>query len=222
MVARNIFRQTLNQIRSGVQFEVKNALNQYINPQVISTLIAVGDKDSDALLDAILAGDISQFLSTRGDKNIDSTELRLRVRNRIKQLLATNRDGLRKNWKTEVNKVLADVMSQLEKTKKDLPKPKDIISPTSAPTVSVPIPTGEGGCKPGYKSCPRCGINCIQANCNEIPSGHYSYESYCICGSSGSISENPKDPNKECYRPADYAACPGCLYACVHFEENCP
>jgi hypothetical protein len=201
---------------------VKNALSRYVRPEVINTLIATGDKDADSLLDAILAGDISEFFAGQGNKDLDMNEIKMRVRDRIKEILKNNKDSLKNNWRNEINKVIKEVMAELEKTKKNLPQVKDIISPTSVPATSVPIPTGEGGCKSGYKLCPRCGISCIQANCNEIESGHYSYESYCICGSSGSIAENPKDPNKECYRGADYAACPGCLYACVHFEEDCP
>jgi hypothetical protein len=222
MVARNVFRQTLNQIKTGVQFEVKNALSRYVNPEVISTLIAAGDNDADSLLDAILAGDISEYMSGQGDKNIDLNELKMRVRDRVKEILATNKDDLRKNWKREVNKVIAEVKAELEKVKKDLPQVKEIVSPTEVPAAAAPIPTGEGGCKQGYKLCPQCGISCIQANCDQVEAGHLSYEGYCICGSSGSIAENPKDPNKECYRKPDYAACPGCLYACVHFDEDCP
>ncbi len=79
-----------------------------------------------------------------------------------------------------------------------------------------------GDCAPGYRFDPRSGVGCVQENCASVPSAHYSYEGYCVCGSSGSIAENPKDPNLECAYPADHAGCPGCVFACVHLDEKCP
>lgn len=90
-----------------------------------------------------------------------------------------------------------------------------LVAPSSAPAAF-------GDCPAGFVFDPRSGVGCKQADCNNVPNGHWSYEGYCVCGSSGSINENPKDPNKECAYPGDYAACPGCLYACVHFDEECP
>ena len=77
-------------------------------------------------------------------------------------------------------------------------------------------------CSPGYEFKPSSGVGCVQIDCNNIADAHYGYVGDCICGSSGSMYENPEDPNKECYRDFDYESCPGCLYACVHFDENCP
>jgi hypothetical protein len=79
-----------------------------------------------------------------------------------------------------------------------------------------------GDCPAGFVFDPRSGVGCKQADCASIPSAHYSYEGYCVCGSSGSINENPSDPNKECGYPSEHSACPGCLYACVHLNEECP
>ena len=84
------------------------------------------------------------------------------------------------------------------------------------------VPPGPEDCGPGYIFDTRAGPKCIQENCNDIEHAHYSYTFDCICGSSGSINENPEDPNKECSYPSDYKACPGCLYACVPFDEPCP
>lgn len=76
-------------------------------------------------------------------------------------------------------------------------------------------------CASGYKFDRMSGVGCVQANCNDIKNAHYSYEGHCICGSSGSINENPKDPNKECAYSNENKACPGCVYACVHLDEKC-
>ena len=76
-------------------------------------------------------------------------------------------------------------------------------------------------CNEGYEFSPRF-ILCIQSDCNEVEHAHYSYTGYCICGSSGSVNEKPEDPNKACARAEDYPGCPGCIYACVHLDENCP
>jgi hypothetical protein len=77
-------------------------------------------------------------------------------------------------------------------------------------------------CNQGYEFKPRSGVGCVQIDCPDIPNAHYSYTGTCVCGSSGSINENPDDPNQECYRSRDYKDCPGCVYACVHLDERCP
>ena len=77
-------------------------------------------------------------------------------------------------------------------------------------------------CRPGYKFNRNSGVGCQQENCGSVPGAHYSYEGHCICGSSGSINENPDDPNKACSYRNDHESCPGCVYACVHVDEECP
>lgn len=81
---------------------------------------------------------------------------------------------------------------------------------------------GPDDCKPGYEWRPRSGVGCVQTNCNDVPDAHWGYTQDCVCGSSGSINENPNDPNKECHYPQDHASCPGCVYACVYADEECP
>lgn len=76
-------------------------------------------------------------------------------------------------------------------------------------------------CAPGYVFNRNSGVGCQQKNCYDVPSAHYSYEGYCICGSSGSINENPADPNKACSHGNENESCPGCVYACVHADEEC-
>ncbi len=77
-------------------------------------------------------------------------------------------------------------------------------------------------CPKGYVFNSNSGVGCQQENCGSIPGAHYSYVGYCICGSSGSINENPDDPNKACGYDNGYSGCPGCVYACVHADEECP
>jgi hypothetical protein len=79
-----------------------------------------------------------------------------------------------------------------------------------------------GDCPPGYYFDARSGIGCKQTHCADIQYAHYSYEGYCVCGSSGSTTEDPTQPNKECYVTAEEKTCPGCLAKCVHFNEPCP
>lgn len=88
--------------------------------------------------------------------------------------------------------------------------------------VANDINAGITDCKPGYKFNRNSGVGCQQENCYDVPSAHYSYEGYCICGSSGSINEKPTDPNKACRYDNSNTSCPGCVYACVHTNESCP
>ncbi|MCK4623342.1 MAG: hypothetical protein KAT62_14155 [Desulfuromonadales bacterium] len=67
----------------------------------------------------------------------------------------------------------------------------------------------------------RKSANCIQSDCFDIPHAHYTPGGQCVCGSSGSMMENPSDPNKECILPKN-PSCQGCVYACVGLNDLCP
>lgn len=86
----------------------------------------------------------------------------------------------------------------------------------------APVHGAFGDCPEGYFFDRMSGVGCKQTHCADVPHGHWSYEGYCVCGSSGSTQENPLDPNKECYLPREDTSCSGCLAKCVHFNEPCP
>lgn len=88
------------------------------------------------------------------------------------------------------------------------------------PIVTLAISSDD--CENGYIWDANSGVGCIQEDCNIIPNAHYSYVQDCVCGSSGSMYEDPLDSNTECYYPFDYESCPGCVYACVGADEECP
>ena len=79
-----------------------------------------------------------------------------------------------------------------------------------------------GDCRPGYERSGWFSNECVQVDCETVTHAHYSYVGDCVCGSSGSKDEKDSDPNKECYRPADYKSCPSCVYSCVGIKEPCP
>ena len=81
---------------------------------------------------------------------------------------------------------------------------------------------GPGDCKSGYTWESRSGVGCVQTDCKNIPNAHYGYVRDCVCGSSGSIHENPDDPNKACRYPSSHTACPSCVYVCIHADDKCP
>lgn len=81
--------------------------------------------------------------------------------------------------------------------------------------------TPAGKCPSGYVYRPSWGVDCVQVNCTSVANAHYSSTGHCICGSAGSIAENPKDPNKICMFSQSYSSCPSCVYACIHLEEEC-
>ena len=82
--------------------------------------------------------------------------------------------------------------------------------------------TSNEKCPTGYAYRPSWGKDCIQVNCPKVTHAHWDSTGGCVCGSSGSMVENPEDPNKECGFSREYTSCPSCIYACVHFEEDCP
>jgi hypothetical protein len=80
----------------------------------------------------------------------------------------------------------------------------------------------ERGCLPGYHFDPKSGIGCIQTDCSKVTHAHYSFDGYCVCGTSGVPGEKPDDPNLECKLPRNHAGCPGCTYLCLKLIETCP
>lgn len=88
--------------------------------------------------------------------------------------------------------------------------------------VPMPAEGAFGDCPPGYFFDRMSGVGCKQTNCNEVQDAHWSYEGRCVCGSSGSMNEDPKGQNKECFFPHTDTSCPDCVVKCVHHEETCP
>ncbi len=219
LLGRDGIKNFLRGSESIVIGELKNELNRFIDPSVIKTFVDLGNGD---VLDVLLNGDIDKLLS-QDASGIDKDALIERIKDQIKSMSQAQLNDLRKNWNTKIREL---INQQIKDLKSELPATNSTAnanaSASSAPVDDGPIPVDENGCAPGYAFSPRSGISCIQTDCSQVEFGHYSYESYCICGSSGSIAENPTDPNKECNYPSNYRSCPGCLYACVHLDEECP
>lgn len=221
MIARNTWNQTIRQIKNEVNYTIRSEIDKYVNPQVISFLVGKDDKSLDQVIEILATGNISSILGQKGSK-IDSDELKNRVAERIKSVLEQNKDAFKNDWRGQINRIINEEISKLEKEKENLPKPEASEEKSEDKASSGSSEQKSDGCPNGYVFCARCGISCIQANCNEVDDGHYSYDGHCICGSAGSINENPDDPNKACYYSREYESCPGCLYACVHSKEDCP
>lgn len=214
MLSRNVWRNLLSQIKDGVEFELKNEIDKYIDPNVIKTLVEGGNLSFDDMIRTLIARNVD----SRGEYSND--ELADRVKDRIRMILRENRDALKDNWMAEIDKIIAEEKEKLQKDKESLENVSE--TPQKDDQKEKDYGGGQDGCSPGYERCPRCGVDCRQINCNDVPSGHWDYVGRCNCGSAGSINENPDDPNKGCYYPNDYTSCPGCLYACVHTNEECP
>jgi len=174
------------------------------------------------------------------------------IKDEIKEQMKNDRDYLKDNWRDVVSDKIKQILEEYEVSKDqdkldeffdkygnknnnssenvnassdsdtseldellDYEDPEDNIAPDPS------LPKDEHGCYPGYEWDVKVGI-CKQSNCNSVTDAHWSYTMYCVCGSSGSINENPNDPNKECHLRSDNASCPSCVYACVGVNAECP
>lgn len=174
------------------------------------------------------------------------------IKSEIKNQMKNNRDYLKDNWRDVVGDKIKQILEEYEVSKNndtldefydkygnkntneatntdstsansnadlgdifDFEDPEDRIAPD--PT----LPKDENGCYSGYEWDIKVG-KCKQTNCNGITDAHWSYTVDCVCGSSGSDFENPKDPNKECHLRSDNASCPSCVFACVGLQAECP
>jgi hypothetical protein len=141
-------------------------------------------------------------------------------REKIKELVRESGDDFRQNWRENVMAALGQLKKEMESEVGKLDQKAEETA-EEIETKKKVLPVDEHGCRAGYELDQKVG-KCAQKNCNEITHAHWSYVLDCVCGSSGSIDENPKDPNKECSYTPEYESCPGCVYACVHLDEDCP
>lgn len=100
--------------------------------------------------------------------------------------------------------------------------PSTVIPEREVDTEPTEMEDETSRCPKGYEFRPQSGVGCVQIDCGSIPDAHYGYTGNCVCGSSGSIHEDPTDPNKACYMPETFEYCPRCVYACIGTDETCP
>lgn len=220
IIGKNLLKNLLGEVKNIITSETSDELINLVNVDVIDNILSRGGQ-VDALLDVLIAGDLSDALKGQKD-NIDINALKDRIRDHIKKAIKENKDNLRENWQQELKNIIKNSVEEIKKSENNREETKEKVEEKiETKTKETKISLDENGCKPGY-TFNRKFSSCVQENCNKIPDAHYSYDGYCVCGSSGSIEENPKDPNKECSYEYSYTTCPSCVYECVHFEEDCP
>ncbi len=214
LVTKNAANVLIGRIKDTVLFEVRNQISSLVKENVIRRLLGGDVDNADLLLDLLVEGDVKEFLDGGGGEGLDMDAFRERLRDQIKQILKEGKQDLKDNWRDKIKEVLVDLADQMKAESEGLPE-----APAAGEKQALPV--DEHGCRTGYHWDIKVG-KCAQTNCNDIPDAHWSYTLDCVCGSSGSVNENPQDPNKECAYSLEYAACPGCVYACVHLDEDCP
>lgn len=216
IIGKNLLKNLLGEVKNIITQKTSNELLSLVNVDVIDNIISRGGQ-VDALLDVLIAGDLSDALKGQKD-NIDVDALKDRIKDQIKKAIKENKDNLRKNWQQELKNIINNSIEEIKSSEKTREEIKEEVG---SKTKEVKFTLDENGCKPGYTFSRRFS-SCVQENCDKIPDAHYGYDGLCVCGSSGSIEENPKDPNQECHYDLEYTTCSRCVYACVHLEEDCP
>lgn len=233
-VAADALHRSVKNIGNVVTNRINNEIKNLMGPDIIKKFVGEGGMNVENVIDLILTGDIIRVLESQGHKSTDPDFKNLleQLKKDIKEQMKNDRKFLQGNWRELLDKKIKEI---LDKNKVNINKAANAnaVANTNtdanananeeANTNEVAIPVDENGCKPGYTWDRMSGVGCKQTNCyNEaIPNAHWSYEGYCVCGSSGSIDEKQDDPNKECAYPSNYAKCPGCVYECVKFTEDC-
>jgi len=219
LLGKNVLKELANQAGDIVATELRNEVKRLVNFDVVRTLLRQGEGGEDAILDLLFSTELRSSLAG-GDGGVDLDELKRRIREQLKQMMKEKQRDLRNNWNERISEIIRTTRDQLSaEMSQDEKDELDLAGTVCEQTVEK----AEGEqCGAGYDFRPRTGVGCVQTNCNDVPNAHYSYVHYCVCGSSGSINENPNDPNKECHLPPNCGPCPSCVYACVHFDEACP
>jgi len=225
MLTRNFVSTTTGQIKDMIGYELAQEIQKLTHSDVIKTLLSQRNLDPNSLLNTLLAGDLDQLINKDNYGDIDLDQLKERVLEQIKQIMEQNKNDLKQNWADKIKNIVKQEADKL-KNENQLATPETTAENTQTPVDSETADNqpSDDRCPSGYVYRPRSGVECVQISCEkgQIPNAHPSYTGRCVCGSAGSINENPQDPNKACSYPADYKSCPGCVYACVHSDEECP
>lgn len=225
LFGKDLFKTALKDMEGIVFKELDREMEKFINPEVILDFLSGGSGGFDAVLDFLVKREMDDALGKNPDiTDEQKADLMDRIKKSLKDKLKQDAEYLKKNW----DQRLKDLMNEGIKESGDGIKLLEKLSPKEEEKKKEEEKTGSASagenyaCAPGYKWDPQSGRGCIQANCNDISDAHWSYEGYCVCGSSGSAFEDPEDPNKECAYGPDNESCPGCVYACVDLDAECP
>ncbi len=229
LAASNLVDSVIGEIKNAALNELEDEILDVINPDIIKLLI---DQDSigfDTLLEMLLTEQMDEY-----DGEFDLDDLKDRVGDRIKEILAENKDGLKGNLKDHIRNILDQIVKDMGSEKEGLTDKGDELAESAADqsggkkkspynddelaTSLTDIPKDKFGCKPGYEWQRMSGVGCVQKDCGAA-GGHYSYTKACICSF---VNPKPGDKTKSCIRPSNYIACPSCVYACVGADSDCP
>jgi len=241
MAGSNLIKDVLGEIKNAVIHEAGQEIKNFLDPNLIKTLIEQGGQGVDGILDILVSGDIDRLQSQGDLDNIDIDALKDKVRDRIKDIIKNNKEDLKNNWSSKLDEVIQQMIAELGEAKDDYTAGDE-----STPDEEVgddgeggydeeggelsaysddelaedikDIPKDEFGCSPGYVWKRMSGVGCVQDDCVES-GGHYSYTSACICSF---VNPQAGALTKSCVRPFNYIACPGCVYACVAPDSKCP
>ena len=227
ILSRNFVNGVWKDVKNAVIHETSNEISKLVNPDVIKRLISNEGVDLSSIFDLFAQKEIDKQLGKGED--IDAAALKDRVNKRIQEVLKYNREDFEQNWQHKINEIIDETKQELREEKNKLPEINEKSEEEKTEKeqhedriMYDPNPDSADECPNGYTWDMKIG-KCIQINCGDgsIPNAHYSYVKDCVCGSSGSINENPDDPNKECKYSLYYEACPGCVYSCVHKDIEC-
>ena len=108
LAASSLVNSVIGEIKNAALNELSDEVLDVINPDVIKLLI---DRDSigwDTLLEMVLTEQMDEY---DGEFNID--ELKDRVGDRVKQILAENKDGLKGNLKNNIKNILDGIIKDM-------------------------------------------------------------------------------------------------------------
>ena len=229
LAAGNLLNAVVGEIKNAALTGLSDEVLDVINPDIIKLLIEQDSIGFDTLLEMIMSEQADEY-----DGKFDLDDLRDRVGDRIREILAENKDGLKGNLKDHIKNILDQIMIDMQNEKEGVTdkadeltnsavdnKPEEKKNPYNddeLATTLTEIPKDEFGCKPGYEWQRMSGVGCVQKNCSDA-GGHYSYTKACICSF---VNTKPGDKTKSCMRPSNYLACPSCIFACVEPETDCP
>lgn len=214
-----LLAQVVKELEGALVYEVQSDINSLINPKLINLLVNQDQDGLDSVLDMLISGELS---GSDYDSKFSTEELKKGVKEQVNQIVSENKDALQENIQAQVQQAVKNIANKMteeaEQAGDQIQETGDTEEEAKETSRQAP-PADANGCRPGYYWSDSSALGCKQSNCSEVPGAQYSGAGHCVCGS---LNENSDDQSKECLRQANYSSCPGCVYACVGVNDECP
>jgi hypothetical protein len=116
LVGRNVLGRVVGNVKGVVVHEMGEEILRFTDPSVVQMFLD-GGMDPAAAVDQIVEGNAGRFLRVAGYGDENLGPLKDRLKDRIKDQLEKDRDFFRRNWRSEMERIIREVADVKDETK---------------------------------------------------------------------------------------------------------